>query len=176
MRTELPLAYRLVLDEIVESLDGATGFIGARVIGDERLSAALADYVEIRDDRDTLIALGTNPGDLETQLVTERPRRVLTLSSGALGGLVDRLRREAIPCPGSLSPETWRRLGYVARRDLGVQGIGWLLWAAAERATSSIGQFAIADRCRIGMLRSSTTLLPTSRVSSVRVREYRRVA
>ena len=176
-RVALPsLDVRAALDLVATQTVRDDGVLAATVVGRPELVAELGRYAVPQPDPATVVALGLEPSSLRSTVTAARPERVVGMVDGRLA-VPDRLPRPGTPTLGpDLSRAAWRDLGYRAVAARGVQGPGFIAWAVVERLVRRLGRPALADRARIGTLRSlvvSSLLRPLARVD---VREYRKVA
>jgi glycosyltransferase involved in cell wall biosynthesis len=175
---DLPLDVRAAIDLAVIHGEGLTGTIRGRVIGQERLVAELRRYAPIDGaDAERVIALGAEPADLQRVVSASVPDEVVAVAAGGLGRLLRPLRSGHAgsgPLPTDLPRDAWRKLGYERSGGVGVHGLGTLSWAVGERVLRRIGRPDLADRCRIGMLRSLVVARPPV-VATIRLHRYRRV-
>jgi hypothetical protein len=171
---DLPIALRAALDLTVVRCGGQGGQIRARVIGRRHLTGELARYAPIADDPGVLIALGAGEDDLREAVTATRPGLVLTVVDGPLARRLRGLRAGAEAEMPDLDAATWRSLGYRRARTSGVQGVGALAWAVAERILRRADRPDLADRCKVGMLRTLVTTRLTAALGLVLVRAYRR--
>jgi hypothetical protein len=104
-----------------------------------------------------LIALGATPDALRTVVVESAPQGVVTLQAGPIARLLRPIRASAVDLPEGLSSTAWRGLGYQPSWSVGLFGVGAVAWAIAERVLRRVGRPDLADRCRLGMLRSLKT-------------------
>ena len=170
----LPLEVRVVLDLVAAAIArDASGPIPARVIGVPWLAAELERYGAVVADPGALVALAAPPEAVRAAILAHRPARVWTVAAGPLSALLQPLRAAPVPFPPDLTPATWRELGYEAATAHGVQGVGALAWAFAARAWIAGRRPDLADRCRIGMIRSMVALGGRRSPAAVAVRAYR---
>ena len=87
-----------------------------------------------------------------------------------------RFGRASVDLPEGLPPTAWRGLGYQRSWSVGLFGVGAVAWAIAERVLRRVGRPDLADRCRLGMLRSLKTSSIGRLVAVSHVRAYHRVA
>jgi hypothetical protein len=176
VHADLPLHLRAAIDLVAQRSAGQDHRLPARAIGHPRLVAELRTYAPA-DERDrSLVALGADQRDLRAAVETDAPGRVVTLASGPLERALRRLRAVPFDLPSDLSPAAWRALGYAPATAAGVQGLGWLVWATAERVARRFGRPDLADRCRIAALRTLVTNGVVPRLAAVHVRTYERWA
>jgi hypothetical protein len=123
-----------------------------------------------------LIALGATPAALRAVVVESVPQSVVTLQAGPLARLLRPIRASAVDLPEGLPATTWRGLGYQRSWSVGLFGVGAVAWAIAERVLRRVGRPDLADRCRLGMLRSLKTSSIGRLVAVSHVRAYKRVA
>ena len=172
----VPLSIRVALDLVVAGIardaDRPDGPAPARTIGVPWLIAEFERYGTAAVT-DALIALGASPEEARAAIVAHRPARVWTVAAGPLGALLRPLRAAPVPLLPDLSPAAWRELGYVAATADGVEGPGAVLWAIAERAWTAGRRPDLADRCRIGLIRSMVATGGHRSLATVAVRAYR---
>jgi hypothetical protein len=171
---DLPISMRAALDLTVVRCGGKAGQIRGRVIGRQRLTEELARYAPIADDPGVLIALGAEQDDLRAAVTLTRPELIVTVVDGPLAGRLRGLRAGVEAEMPDLDAATWRSLGYRRSGSAGVQGFGSLAWAGTERVARRFGRPDLADRCKVGMLRTLVTTRPTAALAVVAVRAYRR--
>jgi hypothetical protein len=171
---DLSIALRAALDLTVVRCGGQGGRIRARVIGQERLTGELARYAPIADDPGVLIALGARADDLGAAVTSTTPALILTVVDGPLARQLRALRAGMAAEMPDLDAATWRSLGYKRFGTAGMQGVGSLAWAGAERILRRAGRPDLADRCKVGMLRTLVTSRLTPALAVVLVRAYRR--
>jgi hypothetical protein len=170
----LPMELLAALDYIVLQTSTPDGGIRGHIVGRALLRDQLQRYGWIEDDSSCLIALDAEPTLLHEALIQLMPAQVITLSAGSLSQPLKRMRRSPALHANHLSATTWRSLGYYRVCSRGVQGFGSLTWAFGERLSLRLGRPELADRCRIGMLRTLLTTRMTSRFGTTQVRTYRR--
>lgn len=171
----LPIELRLALDLVAWRAGKMTGRIPAHIIGDPRLGNAFRWYGVTDDGAPELVSLGASSDELRDELATVRVDRVLTVAAGPLGPVVSPLRRAPLALPRD-TMALWRELGYRRVWQCGIHGIGSLVWATADRLARALERPALADRCRIAMLRSLATSSLGCSLAMVMVSEYRRAA
>src|SRR5215213_1561493 len=123
-----------------------------------------------------LIALGATPDALRVVVVESAPQWVVTLQAGPFARLLRPIRASAVDLVEGLPPAAWRRLGYQPSWSVGLFGVGAVAWAIAERVLRRVGRPDLADRCRLGMLRSLKTTSIGRLVAVSHVHAYKRVA
>lgn len=121
-----------------------------------------------------VIALGASPSALHEVVTTTAPAQITVLAAAPLARLVRRLRTDPISLDRDLPASIWRALGYQLAACQGIQGIGSLVWAGGQLLTQRLGRVALADRCRIAMLRTLLAGGATARLSTLSIRVYRR--
>lgn len=171
-RPEPPLALRAALDLAAIELGATSGALRARLVGLPDLVAELAAYAPSGGDGVTLLAVGATPAEVRDALALGTPARVLVIADGPLA----RPGRGGVAPLLDLDDGAWRELGYRRAATWGLQGVGSLTWAVAERLARRAGRPDLADRCKVGMLRALVTAGPARGLATVRVRLYRRVA
>jgi hypothetical protein len=119
-----------------------------------------------------LIALGATSDVLRAAVAKSTPQCVVTLQAGPFAKLLRPLRASVVDLPEGLSPAVWRDLGYQRRWSAGFFGFGTLTWALAELTLRRAGRPDLADRCRLGMLRSLKTTSFGRLVAMNHVRAY----
>jgi hypothetical protein len=170
----LPFELRAGLDLIVlRSADG-----GGRPTGDAVGLPCLVEewrrYGWSGNGAGLLIALGATPDALRADVVESAPQWVITLQAGPFARLLRPIRASVVDLPEGLPPTAWRGLGYQRSWSVGLFGVGAVAWAIAERVLRRVGRPDLADRCRLGMLRSLKTS-PIGRLLAVsHVRAYHR--
>jgi hypothetical protein len=173
MVTDLPVQIRVAIDLVAAADGGLSGSIRACVVGDSRLVEELARYAPILDSPHRVIALGAAPGELRIVLARERPEYVTTVVEGLLARPVRPLRVNAFDLAADLPLSEWRTLGYERVASSGVEGAGAIGWAAGERLMRRWHRPALADRCRIAMLRTQVVAATSGPLATVLVRAYR---
>ena len=173
----LPIELMAALDMIARNAGANTGLIHGRIIGQSALVAELLRYAPVDASHTLLISIGAQGSEIETAVKERRVESVLTLVCGPLLSLLRPLVSKSAfrsSIRTDLSPGEWSRLGYRHVGTTGIQGIGSLAMAMAERMFRSVNRPDLADRCRIGMLRTLVALKPLS-LSTVQIRRYERV-
>lgn len=171
----LPLDLRAALEFIVSRCGSYPTCIEARIAGHPELTRALMRYAPVRDSRCQLIALGNEPEALWDVFQEMRPECVLTLVSGPLAQLVQPLRSGVVRVAPDLPGRAWRSLGFERVGSQGFYGPGAMGWAASERGARALGRPDLADRSRFAMQRRASSSRAGRLLSTVLVREYRRV-
>ena len=170
---DLPLELQVALDQIAVLAGGLTGRIEASIIGPVWLATHLRRFAEVSDDTRRLIALLVDPVDLKSALIDSRPMEVLTLSAGSLFRLLRPFRARQYEGPVKIRTSQWRELRYRQVKEVHIQGIGPLGWAIGERLLNRAGRPDLADRCRIGMLRTQVSGQLSLRAASLTISQYR---
>jgi hypothetical protein len=173
----MPLPLRAALDLLVLRSSNRNGPPRGRAAGDDRLVAALRDYGWVDDAGGPLIALGAPAEEIERQVVATAPPLAIVLADGRLAGLARPLladRNGAMPPPVRLS--AWDKLGYEPAWVAGLFGPGAVGWALADRVLRKLGRPDLADRCRLGMLRSLVASRAGRALSLATLVAYRRAA
>lgn len=173
---ELPIELRVALDVIFARVADPHGLMSVRPVGDASLIAALGFYGTVDGSAERMAFLAVAPEQICTAVSSDKPDSVTVLTAGQLSGALRPIRHEAVALPPALSERTWKALGYRRAASIGIQGVGSIAWASADRVCRRFRLPHVADRCRIAMLRTLVTVPPASRFSTVLVREYRRVA
>lgn len=147
-----------------------------RLIGRADLIEEFRRYLPFPEDPQAplLIALGASPPALREIVTTTAPTDVTILAAAPLARLIRRLRTDPISLERDLPASIWRALGYRLAACQGIQGIGSLGWACAQVLAQRLDHLALADRCRIAMLRTLLVCGSTGRLSTLCVRSYRR--
>ena len=122
-----------------------------------------------------LIALGATPDALRAVVVESVPQGVVTLQAGPIARLLRPIRTSAVDLPEGLPLTAWRGLGYQPSWSVGLFGVGAVAWTIAERVLRQVGRPDLADRCRLGMLRSLKTSSIGRLAAVSHVRAYNRV-
>jgi len=172
---DLPIELRAGLDVIALQNADAIGRPIGRALGLPRLIEEWRRYGSTGNDREPLVALGFPADALREIVIHSAPQRIVTLQERPCARLLRPIRVSAIDLPLGLSPRAWRRLGYQRSSSVGLFGAGAMAWAIAERALRLLGRPDLADRCRLGMLRSLKTSSIGRFVAVISVRTYRRV-
>jgi hypothetical protein len=123
-----------------------------------------------------LIALGATPDSLRAVVGESAPQWVVTLQAGPFARLLRPIRATSAELPEGLTFTAWRGLGYQRSWSVGLFGVGAVVWAIAERVLRRAGRPDLADRCRLGMLRSLKTSSIGRLLAVSHVRAYHRVA
>jgi hypothetical protein len=172
----LPLELRAALDLIAGASVGAGGAIDGRVVGSPELTDTFGRYASISPSKNLLICLLPDHDLIQSAVTEHQSLRVWTLTTGPLHRILRPLRSqpmERFALVDDLSASQWAELGYERETTIGVQGFGSIAWAMGERICRRIGRPDLADRCRIGMLRSLIAARPLH-LGSVQVHLYRR--
>lgn len=148
----------------------------ARLVGRSDLIEAFRRYLLLPEDSHAplVIALGASPSALREIVTTAAPTHVTVLAATPTARLVRRLRTAPISLDGDLPASIWRALGYRLEACQGIQGIGSLVWAGGQILAQRLGRVALADRCRIAMLRTQLAGGAMGRLSTLSIRAYRR--
>jgi hypothetical protein len=172
----LPIELRAGLDLIVLRSADSGGRPTGDAVGLPRLVEEWRRYGRSGNGAGPLIALGATPDALRAVVVESAPQWVVTLQAGPIARLLRPIRASAVDLAEGLPPSAWRRLGYRRSWSVGLFGVGAVTWAIAERVLRRVGRPDLADRCRLGMLRSLKTS-PIGRLVAVNhVWAYHRVA
>ena len=172
----LPLELRAALDLIARASVGASGVIDGHVVGFPELTEAFGRYASISPSKKLLICLIPDPDQLRSAVTDRQAPRVWTLTTGPLHRILRPMRSQPavrIGLVDELSASQWAELGYERKTTIGVQGFGSIAWAMGERICRCLGRPDLADRCRIGMLRSLVAARPLC-LGSVHVHLYER--
>jgi hypothetical protein len=172
--SELPISLRAAIDLISIGFRSPDGRVHGRVIGHPRLVEELRHSVPMSEGDRCLFALGAESVGVSTAIERTTPSRVVTLDDGRLGRIVRRARSDATPPMPEIPAREWRALGYATVSTFGVQGLGSLAWAAAERVLRRVKRPDLADRCRVGMLRTLRTARVVPDLALVVVRVFQR--
>ena len=173
----LPIELRAGLDLIVLRSADRGGRPTGDAVGLPRLVEEWRRYGWSGNGAGLLIALGRDP-----RCAPGGCRRVgAAMGSHAPGRTVCRVccvrfGRASVDLPEGLTPTAWRGLGYQRSWSVGLFGVGAVAWAIAERVLRRVGRPDLADRCRLGMLRSLKTSSIGRLVAVSHVRAYKRVA
>lgn len=171
----LPIEVRVAMDAIARTSGGTDGAIRGRLLGSPLLGDELRRYAPLDRSASSLIALAAPAEQVAASLGEDSPAEVVTLVAGPLHRVLRPLRAGGdaqIPMTSDLSRAAWTAFGYAPVAAIGVQGVGSIAWALAERVLRRVGRPDLADRCRIGMLRSLIVTNPIS-PATMRVRRYR---
>ena len=175
---DLPLEFRAAIDVIALICGSAGGEIQGFVLGNERLALELCRYAPLNESHTHLIALGLTSAELADQVDSRPDCDILTLVQGPLFRVINPLAG-ANAIRGSLHADIqrdqWTRMGYQRVNAIGIQGCGSIGWAVAERLLRRIRRQDLADRCRIGMLRTLIAAKPLA-LGSIRIHHYQRAA
>lgn len=167
---DLPMELRSAVDIAVDQTMTGEGVLPAHVMGSDRLVAEFSLYGASHSGTDWLVLLGADESLVRSAIAEHRPPHVVSVVLGPLGklpiGRTDGLRED-------MSREAWREMGYSVARSVGIKGPGWYGWAAAERICRLAKRPDLADRCRIGTLRTLVSL-GNRPMSTVVVRRYQR--
>jgi hypothetical protein len=172
---DLPIELRVGLDLIVLRSTDPGGRPTGRAFGLPCLIAEWRRYGCGGNEREPLIALGVPPDALRAVVVEAKPQWVLTLEARPFARLLRPIRATSIELPEGLAAAAWGSLGYRPTWSVGLFGAGAVAWAITERALRRVGRPDLADRCRLGMLRSLKTSSIGRLVAVSQVRAYRRV-
>jgi hypothetical protein len=153
----LPIELRAGLDFIVLRTEDPEGRPTGNAIGLPRLVEEWRRYGLSENGPQSLIALGATPDALRAAVVELAPQWVVTLQAGPFAKLLRPLRASVVDVPEGLSPAVWREHGYHLNWSAGFFGFGTVAWALAELTFRRAGRPDLADRCRLGMLRSLKT-------------------
>lgn len=147
-----------------------------RLVGRSDLIDELGRYLPLPEDprAPILIALGASPSVLHENLAASAPTHVIVLAAGSLARAVRRLRTYPISVEPDLPASIWRACGYRMAESQGVQGAGSLVWAGANLLAERWDRSALADRCRIAMLRTLLTSRATPWLGTLAIRAYRK--
>jgi hypothetical protein len=171
----LPIELRAGLDLIVLRSADRGGRPTGDAVGLPRLVEEWRRYGSSGNGAWFLIALGATPDALRTVVVESAPQWVLTLQAGPFSRLLRPIRAASVELPEGLTLTAWRGLGYQRSWSVGFFGVGAVAWAIAERVLRRVGRPDLADRCRLGMLRSLKTSSIGRLVAVSHVRAYNRV-
>jgi len=172
----LPMEIRASLDLLFELLAGERGVMSTSVIGQPSLVTALGRYGTIESDRDRPTFLGVLAREISITLARNQPPRIVVLGSGRLQRVVRPLRRSVAPVPRVPADGWWERQGYRLVRSIKIQGVGSLFWSSCDRLLRRFDRTALADRCRIAMLRTLVAARWSIAPSTLCIHEYRRAA
>jgi hypothetical protein len=172
----LPIELRAGLDLIVLRSADREGRPTGVAVGLPRLVEEWRRYGWSGNGAGLLIALGATPDALRPVVVESAPQWVVTLQAGPFARLLRPIRASAVELPEGLLPTAWRGLGYQQSWSVGLFGVGAVAWAIAERLLRRVGRPDLADRCRLGMLRSLKTSSIGRLAAASHVWAYRRVA
>jgi hypothetical protein len=171
----LPIELRAGLDLIVLRSADRAGRPTGDAVGLPDLVEEWRRYGWSGNGAGLLIALGASPGAIRAIVGEAAPQWVITLQAGPIARLLRPIRASAVDLPEGLPPTAWRGLGYQPSWTAGLFGVGAVAWAIAERVLRRAGRPDLADRCRLGMLRSLKTS-PIGRLVAVsHVWTYHRV-
>jgi hypothetical protein len=154
---DLPLPFRVALDLVVIATGGTTGSIAAQVIGPDWVRRELERYAPIGDDSAVAVVAGAPSDETREAIEGTSPRRVVVVAPGSLARLLPLGDVGQGLALADLDGATWGALGYERTARRGVQGVGFSIWAIAERCCRLVNRPDLADRCRIGMLRTVVT-------------------
>jgi hypothetical protein len=171
----LPIELRAGLDLIVLRSADREGRPIGDAVGLPRLVEEWRRYGWSGNGDGLLIALGATPDALRTVVVESEPQWVLTLQAGPFSRLLRPIRAASVELPEGLTLTAWRGLGYQRSWFVGLFGVGAVAWAIAERVLRRVGRPDLADRCRLGMLRSLKTSSIGRLAALSHVRAYNRV-
>jgi hypothetical protein len=146
-----------------------------RLFGDDRLIAEFRRYALEDGSSEQIVFLGVDVRLIASILAETPAEEVVTLVAGPLQQPLRSFRTgQALSLPDDLGRSAWRSLGYELIGMTGVQGLGSIVSALAERAFRRVGRPDVADRCRIAMLRALVAAWPLS-LGTAQVRRYRRM-
>ena len=171
----LPIELRAGLDLIVLRSADRGGRSTGDAVGLPHLVEEWRRYGSSGNGAWFLIALGATPDALRAVVVESAPQSVVTLQAGPFARWLRPIRASAVDLPEGLAATTWRGLGYQPSWTAGLFGVGAVAWAIAERVLRRAGRPDLADRCRLGMLRSLKTSSFGRLVALSYVRAYHRV-
>lgn len=174
---EMPLELRVGLDLLVRRCGGLVGSPRGIAVGPDWVLDALVGYGWQEDPAGPFVAVGVGTAALSVVATATgtAPDRLLTLEEAPVGRLLGPLRTGSVRLTlASLSGLS--ELGYGPVRVAGIYGPAAIGWAVAERVLRGVGRPDLADRCRIGMLRSLLASPVGRRLALVRAVEYRRTA
>jgi hypothetical protein len=172
----LPIELRVGLDLIVLRSADRGGRPTGDAVGLPRLVEEWRRYGWSGNGAGLLIALGATPDALRADVVESAPQWVITLQAGPIARLLRPIRASAVDLPEGLPPTAWRGLGYQRSWSAGLFGVGAMAWAIAERVLRRVGRPDLADRCRLGMLRSLKTSFIGRRAAVSHILAYHRAA
>jgi hypothetical protein len=172
----LPIELRAGLDLIVLRSADRAGRPTGDAVGLPRLVEEWRRYEWSGNGAGLLIALGATPEALRAVVVESSPQRVVTLQAGPFARLLRPIRTSVVDLPEGLLPTAWHKLGYQRSWSVGLFGVGAVACAIAEQVLRRVGRPDLADRCRLGMLRSLKTSSIGRLVAVSHVRAYKRVA
>jgi hypothetical protein len=176
-QTGLPLELRCALDIIATEVGAFSGVINGDLVGAPVLIEELSRYAPVSTSPDLLIMLMESSDWAEKAQAEARPCDVWTVTAGPLHRLLRPLRSQSsggVPIVEGMTARQWAAQGYHGLTVFGVQGPGSIVWAVCERLCRRFGRPDIADRCRIGMLRTLISARPFN-VGAVRVCHYQRM-
>jgi hypothetical protein len=171
----LPIELRAGLDLIVLRSADRAGRPTGDAVGLPRLVEEWRRYEWSGNGAGLLIALGATPEALRAVVVESSPQRVVTLQAGPFARLLRPIRTSVVDLPEGLLPTAWHKLGYQRSWSVGLFGVGAVACAIAEQVLRRVGRPDLADRCRLGMLRSLKTSSIGRLVAVSHVRAYNRV-
>ena len=172
----LPMEIRVGLDIVFQRVSSDCGAMRSRFIGDANLIEAISRYGNVSDDASHVTALGADAAEFRATLAELSPSTVVTLSAMRNGERIRRLRRDPFIIPNNLEGSEWNGFGLQRTELIGIQGLGSLTFAAGHLLFTRANRPDVADRCRIGMLRTLVTTRPGVRLATIAVSEYRRFA
>ena len=172
----LPMEIRVGLDIVFQRVCSGGGEMRSRFIGDTNLIEAISQYGNVFDDASHVTALGADAAEIRQTLTELSPSTVVTLSAMKNGDRIRRLRRDPLIIPTNLDSPEWDGFGLHRTGLVGIQGLGSLMFAAGHLLFTRANRPDVADRCRIGMLRTLVTTRPGVRLATIAVSEYRRLA
>ena len=172
--SDLPLELQVALDCIVGESGVSEGSVDAYAMGSPELICRLEQYAPVCKESDTLVTLFATPGAVMSEVQATRPQRVISLGAGPLLMMLRPLRATHYRGPEVPAKSAMNAMGYDLALVRGIQGPAPVFWAMCERVTGRFGRPDLADRCRIGMLRTqiSGSLLATP--ATLRIATYRR--
>ncbi|HET7055486.1 MAG TPA: hypothetical protein VFI12_03435 [Thermomicrobiales bacterium] len=173
----LPFELRGALDYVAFRTGGVRGETGGRVVGDPILVNELGRYAPIAPAPETVIVLLGQSEEIAEAVAQLSVTDAWIVTAGPLDRLMRPLRTRTtgeIRPSAAVPAEQWRALGFERIDSTGIQGIGSIAWAVAERICRRFDRPDLADRCRIAMLRTLKTAGPMQ-LGAIRVDHHRRM-
>jgi hypothetical protein len=169
----LPIELVAALDIVAFATIGANGRPSGTVTGPSELRRSFERYSPVAVDG-RLIALSSTIPELRVLASATGADEIVVLCAGPFERLLRPIRARAVrgrTIEPNLAANDWRVYGYQARQRWAVLGPGSLGWAMFERLFRRFGNPAVADRCRVAMLRS-LVVSRRSRLGVILVQTY----
>jgi hypothetical protein len=172
----LPMELRAALDYVAARTGGMLGKTHGQPVGEPLLVRELERYAPTVPTTGTAIILLGQADDVAEAVSPLSAIDVWAVTAGPLDRLLRPLRTRiagGIRPRETMADGQWRALGFERIESTGIQGIGSIAWAVAERICRRFNRPDLADRCRIAMLRTLKTSGPLQ-FGAIRIDHYRR--